>query len=532
MTPNIADIIRHHVSLEVRCIDRLYVNGYMPKLQTSGGLCYFLHDHLGYPIPSPALFRPIHDRFVAAVEAFIAHHEIPKVEFESGQDKDGLVAGYRARFTAREGVVILGVAQEKMRSFKAHKRCGPGKAVTFDFSRQPVSVNQYYFYVQDRDWGPAFLKIGTYLPYPVKLCLNGHEWVKQQLRRHRIRFESLDNGFLACADPAAVQATCDALGPGEIQAFFDRWSHRLPWPLLPADRAAGYDHRLAINQLEISLTQVFDRPVEGRHFFEAVIRENLDLGRPDRVGLLFPLRVTRTTPPPAYGYRTRVITDGVQPSLHVEYKHSHVKQYFKEQHALRTETTINNPNDFYINKDLPNLPHLRELGHQVNRKLLEAERVSHQCVLTQDGLDRLQSPTVEAGQRVSALRFGDPRVMALLQAITGFTHLPRGFRNRDLRPQIEALLGRSYTSAQMTYDLRRLRLKGLIHRIPKTHRYTTTTYGLKVAFFYSKLYLRILRPQWNALLPESDHLPRPLRTVLDELDAQIQRLYEEAALAA
>ena len=96
----------------------------------------------------------------------------------------------------------------------------------------------------------------------------------------------------------------------------------------------------------MSLTQVFDQPVQGRHFFEAVIRENLDLGRPDRVGLLFPLRLTRRTPPPAYGYRTRVITDGVQPSLHVEYKASHVKQYFKEEHALRTETTINNPTRF------------------------------------------------------------------------------------------------------------------------------------------------------------------------------------------
>jgi hypothetical protein len=227
-----------------------------------------------------------------------------------------------------------------------------------------------------------------------------------------------------------------------------------------------------------------------------------------------------------------VITDGVQPSLHIEYKHSHVKQYFKEQHALRTETTINNPNDFYVNKGIANLSHLRDLGHQVNRKLLEVERVSQQCVLTQDALDRLQAPTVEAGQRVSALRFGDPRVMALLQAITGFTHLPHGFRNRDLRPQVEALFGRPYTHTQMTYDLRRLRLKGLIHRIPKTHRYTATTYGLKVAFFYSKLYLRILRPQWNALLPENDHLPRPLRAALDQLDAAIQKLHEEAALAA
>jgi hypothetical protein len=532
MTPNIADIIRHHVSLEVRCIDRLYLHGYMPKLQTSGGLCYFLRDHLGYPIPSPALFRPIHDRFVAAVTAFVERHAIPVVKFESGQDKDAIANAHRARFTRPEGVVLLGVAQEKQRSFKAHKRRGPQGGVTFDFSRQWVAPTQYYFYLHDREWGPAFVKIGTYLPYPVKICLNGHEWVKQQLRWRRVRFESLDNGFLACADPARLQAICDALGPSDVQSFFDRWSHCLPWPLTAADRAAGYTHRLAISQLEISLTQVFDRPVQGRHFFEAVIRENLDLGRPDRVGLLFPHRITRRTPPPRYGYRTRVITDGVQPSLHVEYKHSHVKQYFKEQHALRTETTFNNPNDFQVNKGLENLSHLRELGHQVNRKLLEVERVSHHCVLTQDALDRVQQPSIDAGQRVSALRFGDPRVMALLQALTGFAHLPHGFRNRDLRPNVEALLGRAYSAAQMTYDLRRLRLKGLIHRIPNTHRYTATTYGLKVAFFYCKLYLRILRPEWNALLPTPDSLPRSLRTALEQLETEIRKLYDEAALAA
>jgi hypothetical protein len=532
MTPNIADIIRHHVSLEVRCIDRVYLHAYMPKLQTSGGLCYFLHDHLGHPVPSPALLKPRHDGFITAVEKLADDRHIPFVAFERGKSKDEFVAPYRTRFTAREGIVLIGVAQEMMRSFKAHKRQGRGRTPVFDFSRQSVAVKHYYFYVQDRDWGPAFLKIGTYLPYPVKLCLNGHEWVKQRLRRDRIRFESLDNGFLSCADPTALQAACDALAPADIQAFFDRWSHRLPWPMTPAERAAGYDHRLAICQLEVSVTHVFDRPVQGRHFFEAVIRENLDLGRPDRVRLLFPLRLTRATPPPAFGYRTRVITDRVEPSLHVEYKSSHVKQYFKEQHALRTETTINNPMDFYVRKGLDNLSHLRDLGQQVNRKLLEVERVSHHCVLTQDALDRLQRPTVEEGQRVSALRFGDPRVMALFQALCAFTHLPHGFRNHDLRPTVEALLGRPYTPAQMTYDLRRLRLKGLIHRIPKTHRYTATSYGLKVAFFYAKLYLRILRPNWAALIPDADSLPHSLRTVLDQLDAEIHKLHEEAALAA
>jgi len=188
--------------------------------------------------------------------------------------------------------------------------------------------------------------------------------------------------------------------------------------------------------------------------------------------------------------------------------------------------------DFYVRKAVDNLSHLRDLGDQVNRKLLEVERVSHHCVLTQDALDRLQHPTVADGQRVSALRFGDPRVMALFQAMCAFAHLPRGFRNRDLRPHVEALLGRPYTTAQMTYDLRRLRLKGLIHRIPKTHRYTATSYGLKVAFFYAKLYLRVLRPNWAALLPDDDALPRSLRAALDQLDAEIQKLHQEAALAA
>ena len=220
MTPNIETIIKDHVTLTVRCLDRIYLQGYMPKLQTSGGLCYFLRDHLGHPIPSPALFRPMHDRFVAAIKTYAADHAVPLIEFESGQDKDAIVAPHRARFRDEDGVVVIGVAQEKARAFKAHKRTGPHGGVTFDFTRQSVAVNHYYFYVQDREWGLAFVKMGTYLPYPIKLCLNGHEWVKQQLRRARIPFTSLDNGFLSCADPARLQSDLWPARPRRSAAVF------------------------------------------------------------------------------------------------------------------------------------------------------------------------------------------------------------------------------------------------------------------------------------------------------------------------
>lgn len=532
MTPNVHSIVRDHVSLSVECIDRLYVNGYVPTLQSSGNLCFFLRDHRGNPIPSPALFAPMRERFLKGIDRFAREREVPVVQFERGQRKDDIANARRAHFQAPEGVVFIGVAQEKMSSFKATKTFGPQGGVYFAFSRQFAAVNHYYFYVQDRRWGPAFLKIGSYLPYPVKLCLNGHEWVKQRLREKGIAFESLDNGFLSCAKPERLQEICDSLGPDEIQAFFDRWSHKLPWPLTKADRDAGFEHKLALWQVEVSLTQVFDKPVQGRHFFDEVIRDNLDLGRPDRVSLLFDTKTTSRTPPPQHGYRTRVITEGVDPSIHIEHRRSHIKQYFKLGRALRTETTINDPNDFRSTKAIDNLGYLRNAGAAVNRRLLELERIGQNCALTQDALDRLQRPTEDKGRRAPGLRFGDPRVMALLQVLAHFALVASNFRNADVRAAVASLLGWTlddYTPGKMTYDLRRLRLKGLLVRVPGTHRYRVTTYGMKVALFVSKVYLRVVRPGWLSL-EKQDDIPRDLQRALADVDAQIDRLCESARL--
>jgi hypothetical protein len=227
-----------------------------------------------------------------------------------------------------------------------------------------------------------------------------------------------------------------------------------------------------------------------------------------------------------------VITQGVNPSLYVEHRHSHVKQYFKEERALRTETTINDPRDFGARKAITSLPYLRDVGQTINRKLLEVERLSQSCSLTGAGLERLLTPTQERGGRAPALRFGDTRVMALLQALCHFAHLPQGFRNRDLRQHVASLLGRDpagYSPGAMTYDLRRLRLKGLLHRLPQSHRYTVTTYGLRVALFYTKVYLRVLRPGWAALTDHVD-LPRPLRQALLRVETAIHQLCDDAKL--
>jgi hypothetical protein len=342
----------------------------------------------------------------------------------------------------------------------------------------------------------------------------------------------LDNGVLSCAKPRQLQAIADGMTAGKIDALLRKWLRRLPHPFTDADRKAGYRYDISMVQVEFSLTQVLDRPVLGRIFFEDVIRDNLDLGRPGRVQLLFDRRVTKKTPG---RFRTRVITDAVIPSLHIDYKKSHIKQYHKEGRALRTETTINDPSDFGIGKRLENLPALPEIGFQANRGLLDVEQVSQDCAVGEDALRRVTQPIAVDGQRVAALRFSDPRVQALLNVLLLFLFLPRGFSNAQLRGQLARMLGLDpsvMTLGRMSYDLRRLRLHGLIERIPKTHRYRMTSFGLRTALLFTRVYARALRPVLAQLTPVTPAPSSSLRSSFDKLETALDQWCDQAKLAA
>ena len=215
--------------------------------------------------------------------------------------------------------------------------------------------------------------------------------------------------------------------------------------------------------------------------------------------------------------------------MHVDYKSSRIKQYFKEERALRTETIINNTRDFGLGRRLCNLPALRAIGFAANRRVLEVERISQHCHLAESVFEQVNSPRLVDGQRAAALPFGNPRATALLQALCLFILLPEGFRKA-------ALLGLSiedYTPGRMTYDLCRLRLHGLIARIPHTQRYEATHLGKSVALFFTKPNARVLRPGLSQLLDGCPEAPnRPLAEAVKRLDAAFDELIAEAKLAA
>jgi DNA-binding HxlR family transcriptional regulator len=263
-----------------------------------------------------------------------------------------------------------------------------------------------------------------------------------------------------------------------------------------------------------------------------VIRENLDLGRPQEVRLIFNRTITRRTPGQ---FRTRIVTQDVTPSLNVYYKNTRIKQYHKEGRALRTETTINNSYDFGVGKRLHNLPKLREIGFAANRRLLEVERLSHDCMLAEDTLQAIDSPVTAGRQRASGLRFADARVHALWHAIILFRQLAEGFRSADLRHHVAALSGRdpnTISQGAMTYQLRRLRLHGLIERLPNSFRYRVTDFGFRAALFFTRLYNRLLRPGLAAALPTLRAVDGPLKRAFDTVNAQINVSIKQAQLAA
>src|SRR5512143_1552783 len=438
---SVADVLSQHVTLEVEGIDRMYLNVYQPRLQTDRGVAAFFRFHRAETFASSALMDPISTAFIAAVECFVEREQIPLITFAKGQRKDDIAKEHHARSSRTEGIVFVGKAQEKTPVFGTEKRRNPDTGQKYPWIvRRTSLVNHFYFYGIDEDFGPFFLKICTYFPYNAKLCINGHEYVKRQLAKAGITFEALDNGILSCANPRRLQQLCDGLSAAKINAFLRKWLRRLPHPFTAKDRAAGYLYDVSILQAEFSLTQVLDRPLCGRIFFEEVIPENLDLGRPDQVQLLFQRRVPKQTPG---RFRTRVLTEGVTPSLHIDYKHSRIKQYHKEGRALRTETTINDTRDFGIGKRLCNLPALRQVGFQANRRLLEVQRLSHDCAMGEETLHQLNRPAEVNGQRTPALRTTDLRVLALWHLLVWFRLLPCGFANRDLREQLAVLTGQS-----------------------------------------------------------------------------------------
>ena len=516
---SISDVLSGHVELDLDCLDRLYLHGYLARLQVGGQVIQFL-NHRGYPVPSPACLQQIGDAFRRRVASFAEANHIPVVPLKSADRNIEVMRPYldAAARSGRSQVAAIGVAQEMQRVFISRKRdTNPAKPPQFSFDKKDRRVTVYYFYLWDQGFGPAFIKVCTYCPWPVKIWVNGHEWAKQQARKLGLGFTELSNGFAACDDPVALQRICDALQPGTIEVFFQRWLHRLPLPLGLPDREAGYWWECSMAQVEVSRTIVFSAPRYARAFFDALVTDNLDLGRPDTLEIIFDRQVRHGPQRSTQGtFKTKVITRGTEVTMNAFYRHSRVKQYLKDSRALRIETVINDARDIGCQRRLHNLDELHARARAINNRVLDTERAGQGCVLANPVFERIAHPSVTAdGRRATAMRFGDSRVQALAGALCVTLCAVTGITNRSLRALMTGLLGAPYGMTQASYDLARLRRNDLITRRPHANTYDLTPDGLAFAIFYTKVHDRVLKPLFAVGQPQA---PPQLRPALRQIE--------------
>ena len=464
----VGDVLDGRKLLEIDCVDRVYLTLSVPNLVVGGQVVNFLTLHEQQPIPSPVRLERRGAAFRRAVASFAEANDIPVLSFAGKRDKGrpGVLADSpwperkidkvmplmrKAATTGRSQVVAIGVAQEYQRVFTGTKDQTPTGAVWFSYNRTERRVTCYYFYLWDAGFGPAFIKVCAYFPYPGKIWFNGHEWAKRQAARTGLSFKELSNGLASCDDPVALQEICDRLGPGQIRVFAERWWSRLPLPFTRADREAGYWWDISMRQVEVAKTITFTAPRHARAFFEALAADNLDIGRPDNMEIIFNRQVRCTT---KGVFRTAVDRDNDGVVINAFYRHSRIKTYLKDGRALRVETVINDAYDIGVLRRLEHFGELTAKARDVNRRMMHTMRAGQDCVLASPAIERVAQPTLtEDGRRAPALRFGDPRVMALAGALSLTLSGACGLTNKSLRALTARLPGASYTASQMTYDL-------------------------------------------------------------------------------
>lgn len=517
--------VQHHHGLirwGYHGFDRILCNARIPNFLFMGAVANFLYKRRQAQILSPAFFRQTSSAYHAWVEEQAQQAGIPLVDAPTDPHvrRHDWVQPYFEQLGQRTGTAVILKARESARVVVSHlkRNCPLETATRF--------VNLYYFYLRDPDCGRLFLRLAPYFPFNAQLCLNGHEWLAQQLSREGIAYRKDDNAFLRCAEPQRLQELADRFGPHVITQALDRALEQwLPY-FTPEERQQGYRHQAFVAQIEYCDNLIFHDNAALQRLFERLLDLNRNIGRPDRLAIVFGRPCYR--PDTRTGQSQIAITRLRTPVLRSLFKSTSLKQYVKNNVLLRTETASYQLPDLRLRKSVQYLDKVRQALHAGNQRFLDVEQDVLASFIDRGQWQRLRQATVSpSGRRTPGLRLDDLRVLALWQALIAFVHLiGRGtFRTKDLLPEVQRLLDRpDYQLSQLRYDLGKLRCKGLVERLPHTRDYRLTEQAYRVALVVTKIYHRLLAPVTAAILEPVTGDNRLLNSRQSRLDRLYQRL--------
>lgn len=521
----------HHDSIRFayRCFDRILLNGVIQPFQQPERVVGFFNTYRDlYPVSRPVL-RDIATQYQRWVTSHAAHWKAPIVKAPTEARRDRFVDPYFRRADPDQVVVIL-KAREPARILIAI-----GKDDRWHLKYDRRWVDQYNFYLLDRDWGRMFVRLCPYFPFSARVCLNQHHWIANRLRAEGLTFRQCGNAFLTCSDASRLQEVADSVTARDLDRCAQKWLRTFTPFFTPSERReAACQHRLFLTQVEYCDNLIFHRRAALDALGERLFDANRTIGQPTKLAAIFGRKVTKR-------YRGKLETliedlDLPNPVIRSYYRDGSIKQYVRDHLLLRTEATSNNVVDFGVPKAVAGVPLLRPAMATVVDRYLTVQQDILETFVDRGQLRELAQPTrLPSGRRIPGLKLDHPRQLALMHAVVRFAHIAASdtFTTKDLHPITAAALDlppEQYRLASLRYELSKLRAKGLLERVPHSHRYRLLPDGYRVCLLFLKLFDRVYAPLIAGLLApitadtrlseqKRHHLDRLYQRLVTDLDA-------------
>ena len=519
---------QHHkdnIVFHYGCFDRILLHAFIPPFYQPERVKGFFDTCRGiYPVTKQVL-RDI----AAQYRNWIANRSkawgVPVLE-QPHQRRDDFIDPYFRRARPDRIVAII-KAREPANIVIS---IGSKKTKGYHLQLSVRWVQQFTFYINDRDFGRMFVRVCPYFPFSTRISLNQHHWLANPMSQLGIRFKQCGNSFIHCGDPDTLQRLADSLTPQHIRRCVYKWLNKLVLFFTPKEQHSGLRHQLFFSQVEYCDNLIFHRRASLDRLGQRLLDANREIGQPDKLTVIFGRRIHRT-----HSGKLKSCIDDMKlanPVIRSHYKNGFIKQYVRDHRLLRAEATTNDLRDYGIRKAVEHLPTVRNTMKAITTNYLNVQQDILESFIDRGQLQQLLQPSISpSGKRIPGLRPTHPRLLALMKALVRFSHVPAQgtFATTELRPHVLRALDcppEQLSLASIRYELSKLRAKGLVVKIPHSNRYRLSPCGYRLCVLWLKLFHKIYAPLTSAIIKPfsaDTELAAEKNTPLDQLYLSVDK---------
>ena len=517
------------------CVDRITLRGYFPMGQTSGGfIMWWNRLYPGVAITEKRL-RSMAGDFARRVRAFARKKEIPFLSFAVGdKTKHSQAAALRPTDPKFQGVFAIFASKAPALVWKAWKN-KKGKLVLRRSRNWPL-VYHYHFHIVDRQWGHITIRMSGHPPFGLQISLNGHEWVERKARAQGVPLVKQENCFVGGSDFPQVNQLAQTLegprGLAQLAEVCERWVYSACLCFVldgEAQRRSGFRYQYSCYQVEYSRNLLFKSGRLLDEVYQGLIERTWRQLDVPRLKTIFG-RKKRPHQNRMGGGRLERIVERFDYDLTVFKVHFGkltLKRYDKSDRVLRVEVIVNNISELRVGKRLEKLPGMVEQLEGMVVRFLGVVQAAPLSFWDGERLDQLALPSGCGDHRLAGVDLNKARMRAVAEAVLALAAAPRGFSARDLAERVHDQAGRTmsgYSPRKAAYDLRKLRGKSLVARIPKTRRYRPQKPGIRKLAGLLVIREKVIHPVLAGVCRRKAGRPPKL---LNPLDAHYQNLQKE-----